>query len=136
MRLTPRNPLINPPQHGSWIILSKRQRIIAFYKDGKQLRTITNFSIGGVHQGVMHATPSGKFKVLNKDEHHVSHSYKTKSGAWAPMPLYVQFFRAGGFHVGDPKAASHGCVHLTREDAQFIFNTAEVGKTHVWVTPH
>jgi lipoprotein-anchoring transpeptidase ErfK/SrfK len=122
--------------HGTWIIVSTKQHVIVVYKDGKKLHSITSFSVGGKHQGVMHPTPAGQFTVLSKDAAHVSHSYKTPSGQWAPMPFYVQFYPKVGFHVGDPARASHGCIHLTKADAEFIFKNAEPKKTHVWVLRH
>jgi lipoprotein-anchoring transpeptidase ErfK/SrfK len=46
----------------------------------------------------------------------------------APMPFAV-FFTDGGiaFHQGDLNSNSHGCIRLSREDAEAFFNTLAVG---------
>jgi lipoprotein-anchoring transpeptidase ErfK/SrfK len=128
-----KNPLVNPPTDGDWIVVSEDKHVIVIYHDGTKLKTINDFSTGGEFKGVMHHTPTGQFTVISKDEHHTSSKYKDKSGNAAPMPLYVQFAPSVGFHVGDPNAVSHGCIHLTRADAKFLFDMAREGKTHVWV---
>lgn len=46
-----------------------------------------------------HPTPRGKFTVLSKDKNHHSSLYKDpKTGKPAPMPFYVNFAPAVGFH--------------------------------------
>ncbi|MCK8783196.1 L,D-transpeptidase [Roseomonas sp. NAR14] len=130
-----KNPLANPPAEGDWIVVSEDRHVIVLYHEGTKVRTITDFSTGGSWDGKPHPTPTGKHKVISKDADHVSSSYKDKSGNPAPMPLYVQFAPAVGFHVGNPQTRSHGCIHLTRADAKFVFDWSHVGKTHVWVLP-
>jgi lipoprotein-anchoring transpeptidase ErfK/SrfK len=75
-----------------------------------------------------HETPLGRFQVIRKDEHHFSSLYKVKgTSRRAPMPFYVQFAPAVGFHAGSLGTRSHGCVHLSRADAQTFFETLRVG---------
>ena len=40
------------------------------------------------------------------------------------MPFAVFFDAANGdaFHEGDVKAPSHGCIHLSHEDAHWLFD--------------
>jgi hypothetical protein len=74
-----------------------------------------------------HRTPLGKkFKVISKDKDHKSSLYKVK-GKGAPMPFYVNFAPAVGFHAGSLSTPSHGCVHLSASDAERFFNNLDVG---------
>ena len=130
-----KNPVIDPPKDGDWIILSEDRHVITLYHDGTKVRTITSFSVGGMKKGKMHPTPVGKFTVIRKDADHKSNLYKDSSGNFAKMSYYVQFAPSVGFHVGDPEVASHGCVHLVESDAKFLFDWAKEQKTHVWVLP-
>jgi hypothetical protein len=63
-----------------------------------------------------HETPVGQFSVNFHDEHHVSSTYH------APMPFYVNFADQVGFHAGSLSVLSHGCVHLSRDNAQRFFH--------------
>jgi lipoprotein-anchoring transpeptidase ErfK/SrfK len=129
----PKNPLINPPQTGEWIIVSESKHVIVIYKDGNKLRQISDFSTGGTFKGVDHPTPKGQFTVDFKDKDHTSSLYTDKHGNPAPMSYFVRFAPAVGFHVGNPGAASHGCIHLIEADAKYIFDFAKTSKTRVWV---
>ena len=74
-----------------------------------------------------HPTPRGKsFTVISKDRNHRSSLYK-KKGKGAPMPFYVHFAPAVGFHAGSLATPSHGCVHLSASDAEKFFKNLEVG---------
>ncbi len=127
--------LVNPPQKGTAITVSLSQHVITFYKDGKKERVITDFSFGGKKHGKMFPTPTGDFEVESKDKDHVSGKYKTTTGKPAPMP-YATFFKGGAaFHQGDTNVHSHGCIHLSKDDAKFIFENSEVHKTKVHVKP-
>jgi len=85
---------------------------------------ITVSALGGRNG---HPTPLGKsFKVIQKDKDHRSSLYKVK-GKGAPMPFYVNFAPAVGFHAGSLTTPSHGCVHLSASDAEKFFNNLEVG---------
>lgn len=63
------------------------------------------------------ATPTGLFRVRWKDADHVSNEYRE------PMPHAV-FFTSNGiaFHEGALTGGSHGCVHLSRDDAKHFFD--------------
>ena len=128
-----KNPVMSPPNDQDWIIVSEDQHAIGVYRQGQKVRTINDFSTGGSWDGKPHPTPRGRFRVIRKDKDHVSSSYKDRRGNPAKMPFYVQFASAVGFHVGDPEVRSHGCIHLTRADAEYVFNFAREEKTNVWV---
>ena len=75
-------------------------------------------ALGG-RQG--HPTPIGHFQVQFHDENHVSSIYH------APMPFYVNFAPQVGFHAGSLVVQSHGCVHLSRDNARRFFNYLQDG---------
>jgi L,D-transpeptidase catalytic domain len=76
-----------------------------------------------------HATPTGVFTVLQKQQEHRSTIYDG-----APMP-YMQRLTWGGIalHAGGLPGypESHGCVHLPSEFAQLLFNISPSGMTVV-----
>ena len=94
-------------------------------QDGQVVRTITNCSFG--RDG--HRTPiiaNGSLSMAKRDRLHKSSIYKDEQGAPAIMP-YALFFEQDlscAFHEGNPQLASHGCIHLTEPDAQWLFNWA------------
>ena len=104
-------------------------------------------------------TPTGDFKVIQRDKNHVSNLYgefvdetgvvvKTNvditkeqppEGATfqgAKMPFFLRFHGGAGMHAGrlPGRPASHGCVRLPRFMAEHFFENAPMG-TPVTVTP-
>jgi len=72
-----------------------------------------------------HPTPTGVFTVIGKEIFHRSNIY---SGA--PMPLMQRITWSGvalhqGVLPGYP--ASHGCIRMTGEFAQFLYKTTRIG---------
>lgn len=88
-------------------------------KDGKVVRGPVRIASGGPG----YETPRGAFTVQWKNRDHRSAEFDN-----APMPFAV-FFTDGGvaFHQGDLNSNSHGCIRLSREDAEVFFNTLVVG---------
>lgn len=68
-----------------------------------------------------HETHVGHFNVHFHDRNHVSSKYH------APMPFYVNFAPEIGFHQGSLSVQSHGCVHLSRDNAERFFNYLKDG---------
>lgn len=71
-----------------------------------------------------HPTPTGCFRVSEKDRHHRSNLYH------CPMPLFMRLTSDGiGLHVGDVfrAPASHGCIRLTREACATLFRDLPPG---------
>lgn len=103
-------------------------------------------------------TPPGKYRVIQKDENHVSNlygNYQAEDGTvlqsnvevgkdpkpegaifvGAPMPYFLRFTRGYGMHAGFvPRyRASHGCIRMPREMAKHFFDAAAM-ETPVIVT--
>ncbi len=96
-------------------------------EDGTLVREITDLSLG--RPG--HLTPIfDKAGLAPRQAMHVSGAYPPPHGG-AEMPFALFFDKpaqrdvAGtAFHQGDTFAASHGCVHLGRADAEWLFHWA------------
>lgn len=100
-------------QHRAWLL-----------KAGKVVQVEVS-ALGG-RKG--HPTPQGKFTVIDKDKNHHSSKYNDpKTGKPAPMPNYVNFAPAVGFHAGSLSTESHGCVHLSAGDAKTFFDNLSKG---------
>jgi lipoprotein-anchoring transpeptidase ErfK/SrfK len=120
----------------------------AFFYRGGVLVGQTNISSGRKD----FETPPGSYRVIQKDEHHVSSqygSYVARSGAvlvrdadvnkdpcpkgahfvGAPMPYFLRFTAGYGMHAGFvPRyRASHGCIRMPEKMAKHFFDAAKVG---------
>ena len=76
-----------------------------------------------------HATPTGVFKILQKDKNHHSSTYNN-----APMPYMNRLTWSGiALHAGQLPGypASHGCVRLPKEFAERLFGVTKLGMTVV-----
>lgn len=74
-------------------------------------------------------TPTGRFKVLGKDEHKVSSRYTNQLGMQAWMPYSIQFYGHYFLHEGwlPGYPDSHGCVRVGEKDARFLFERLRIG---------
>ena len=106
-----------------------------------------------------HRTPTGRFRVLRKDEDHRSSLYgnyvdnagrvvranvdvrkhrKPRGSHFvgAPMPFYVEFSPSYGLHAGylPGVPASHGCIRMPYWKARQFYQAAHIG-TPVVVKP-
>ena len=128
------------------IVVSLSDQRAYFYK-GKRVIGESNISTG--RKG--YETPPGKYRVIQKDEHHVSSIYGDFVGkdgrvvkanvsaredqappgtqfVGAKMPYFLRFTRGYGMHAGFvPRyRASHGCIRMPAEMAKHFFNAAEL----------
>jgi lipoprotein-anchoring transpeptidase ErfK/SrfK len=103
---------------------------ITVLENGTAVREITSFSTG--RPG--HLTPLvSNGKILGRERIHHSNTYKDSHGKPAAMPFALFFSKDGcAFHAGDPNVESHGCIHLTAFDAEWLFKW--VGQHDVAVT--
>lgn len=120
----------------------------AFFYRGETLIGETNISSGKRE----FETPPGKYRVIQKDEKHVSNEYgvyedrlgniiernvdlnkdRRPAGTHfvgAPMPYFLRFQDGYGMHAGFvPRyRASHGCVRMPLWMAKQFFEAADVG---------
>ena len=120
----------------------------AFFYRGGLLVGQTNISSGRRD----FETPPGSYRVIQKDENHVSSQYGScvaRSGAvlvrdadvekgpcpkgahfvGAPMPYFLRFTGGYGMHAGFvPRyRASHGCVRIPKDMAKHFFDAANIG---------
>ena len=129
------------------IFVSLGEQRAYFYK-GQKLVGEANISSGKKN----FRTPSGDFKVIQKDRNHVSNLYgdfvdeagevvksnvdtskdPVPEGAvfrGAKMPYFLRFHGGYGMHAGRVPnyPASHGCVRLPRFMAEHFFSNAGAG---------
>lgn len=127
------------------IVVNLTKQRAYFYK-GKKLVGESNISTG--RKGF--ETPPGKYRVIQKDEDHVSNLYGDYVGedgdvvksnvdtsrdhrpggtqfVGAKMPYFLRFTRGYGMHAGFvPRyRASHGCIRMPQEMAKHFFEAAE-----------
>jgi len=115
---------------GRWIVVSLADHEIRVLQDGGTVRAVHSFSTGRAG----HLTPliaDGRIDPHRRFREHTSSLYKSKSGKAAEMPFALFFQDGCAFHGGDPDVESHGCIHLARPDAEWLFNW--VGQSEVRV---
>jgi len=81
-----------------------------------------------------HRTPTGVFKILQKDKHHRSSTYSN-----APMPNMNRLTWSGiALHAGNLPGypASHGCVRLPMQFSELLFTVTKLGMTVVIADEH
>ncbi|MEY2496914.1 MAG: hypothetical protein QOD12_470 [Verrucomicrobiota bacterium] len=72
------------------------------------------------------ATPTGNFKIYNKEK---NRRRQSEPDAGYPMAYWCEFAPAYGFHEGfvHPAPHTHGCVRLHREAAARLFALTRIG---------
>jgi hypothetical protein len=106
------------------LIVSLPDQRVYVYRNGVRIATST-CSTGKLG----HATPTGVFKILQKDKNHRSSTYNN-----APMPYMNRLTWSGvALHAGQLPGypASHGCVRLPKQFAERIFGVTKLGMTVV-----
>ncbi|MCB1550122.1 MAG: L,D-transpeptidase [Hyphomicrobiaceae bacterium] len=106
------------------IIVSIPEQRVHVYRNGVRIAAST-CSTG--KSG--HATPTGVFKILEKDKHHRSSTYNN-----APMPNMNRLTWSGvALHAGNLPGypASHGCVRLPLQFSELLFTITKLGMTVV-----
>jgi hypothetical protein len=73
-------------------------------------------------------TESGVYKVLDKAEDKYSNLYKNAYGEPAWMPYALRIYGAVWVHAGDVVGpyCSHGCINLSPQQAQKLYNWANI----------
>jgi lipoprotein-anchoring transpeptidase ErfK/SrfK len=109
-------PIPKGPLH---VIVSIDKQRATLYADGHVVAQ-TRISSGTA----THPTPLGVFSILQKNRHHVSNLYDAK------MPYMQRITWSGAaLHEGPLPGypASHGCVRLPTEFAQFLWKVTKIG---------
>jgi hypothetical protein len=109
---------------GKKIVVDLSKQEAYAYEDGRLL-----FS-GWISTGKPgHRTPTGRFRVLEKDIDHVSSKYPEPNGG-AEMHYMLRLTNYGvAMHLGyvPNYPASHGCIRMENGFAQKMYNWAHVG---------
>lgn len=134
---------------GSPMIKINRSQQKAFFYKGNVLVGVSKISSGKED----HATPPGKYKIIEKDKDHKSTLYgcfkdkatgqmlndnvdirvdKVPPGAIyyaAPMPNFMRFAEGIGMHTGylPGYAASHGCIRMPHQMSEKFFDNVAKG---------
>ena len=106
------------------LIVSLPDQRVYVYRNGVRIATST-CSTGKLG----HLTPTGVFKILQKDKNHHSSTYNN-----APMPYMNRLTWSGvALHAGNLPGypASHGCVRLPKAFAERLFGVTKLGMTVV-----
>jgi hypothetical protein len=106
------------------IIVSVPDQLVHVYRNGIRIAAST-CSTGKPG----HSTPTGVFKILQKDKHHRSSTYSN-----APMPNMNRLTWSGiALHAGNLPGypASHGCVRLPMQFSELLFGITRTGMTVV-----
>src|SRR5271154_1794373 len=106
------------------VIVSIPDQLVYVYRNGVRIAAST-CSTGKLG----HRTPTGVFKILQKDKNHRSSTYNN-----APMPNMNRLTWSGiALHAGQLPGypASHGCVRLPKEFSELLFGVTKVGMTVV-----
>lgn len=105
------------------IIVSLKEQLLANYHYGQ---IVSCYPISSGMQG--RSTPIGKFEVIDKNEDDFSWTYNS------PMPWALKLTERYLIHAGELPGypASHGCIRLSYENAQELYNWTEIG-TPVWI---
>ena len=106
------------------IIVSLPEQLVHVYRNGVRIGAST-CSTGKPG----HSTPTGVFKILQKDKNHHSSTYND-----APMPNMNRLTWSGiALHAGQLPGypASHGCVRLPKAFSALLFGVTRVGMTVV-----
>jgi hypothetical protein len=106
------------------VIVSIPDQLVHVYRNGIRIAAST-CSTGKPG----HRTPTGVFKILEKDKHHRSSTYSN-----APMPNMNRLTWSGiALHAGNLPGypASHGCVRLPMQFSELLFGITRKGMTVV-----
>ena len=116
--LTPTGELVNnpcPPHARACVDVDNQ--LAWLQEDG----VITHGPVANTTGKPGHETPRGEFTVLRKVRDEVSYVYNLE-----PMPFSVYFTELGvAFHEGSLEDQSHGCIHLSNEDAVHFFDVLQ-----------
>ncbi|MCU0574715.1 MAG: L,D-transpeptidase [Syntrophobacteraceae bacterium] len=124
---TPLPRQINEVSHlPKFVLVVKSQPFIGWYEKG-HLMEDSYICIGKKGEW----TKAGLYKILKKDENHVSASYRNAYGQPALMPWALRIYGHVWIHAGDIEGpyCSRGCINLPIAHAARLFDWADAGTT-------
>ena len=117
-------------EYYKYIEIDLSDQTLAYYESGIELG---KFRVSSGKPGM--ATPTGEFRVMNKQRRPYSGTYSLYMPFWMQftsaghgiheLPEWSSGYKEGANHLGIP--VSHGCVRLGVGPAQTVWNWAEVG---------
>ncbi len=136
----------NLSAHQTSVIINLTEQAVYLLEDGR-LAFISPIASGKEGWG----TPTGSFRIINKDLHHQSGNFGLISDSYgrivnpnatvgsyvppgcrympAPMPYFMEFRKYVGMHAGylPGYPASHGCVRMPGDLAAEFFARVQIG---------
>jgi hypothetical protein len=107
------------PKGPVWVRIDLTSQLMSVFRDGHEIGTaVILYGTDGK------PTPTGRFTILEKDAHHVSHSYD------APMPFMLRLTSDGvAIHGSNVRQgwATHGCIGVPLDFARLLFGAAAKG---------
>lgn len=105
---------------GKLIRVNMAKRRVYIYEGGKLVRVLDKCSFG--RRG--HATPQLRNASLSLSRRERLHRSTLYDGAPMPYALFLNESPNVAFHAGSVGERSHGCIHLRRTDAKWLFDWA------------
>lgn len=110
------------------VIDLSRQRLFAMNRDSKVL---DEFKVStGMHG---YETPARGFRVVNKARYAYSEKYEADMYNWLGLTRNGEYglhsLKGSGYERRLGRRASHGCIRLSRKDAQYLFPLIPLGTT-------
>jgi lipoprotein-anchoring transpeptidase ErfK/SrfK len=103
-----------------------RQRLFAMNKDGQVL---AEYKVSTGRAG--YETPQGNYKIVNKAAYAYSKKYEADMFHWMGITsngdIGLHGLKGGSYERRLGRRASHGCIRLSRADAQYLFSIIPVG---------
>ncbi|MEA3061947.1 MAG: L,D-transpeptidase catalytic domain [Sphingomonadales bacterium] len=97
--------------------------VVSVREDGVEVRRIDDCSFGRHDGDPSDLTPTPFDSVLPLNNRHVH--YRNDQNSPMPFSLFFDEPHDGcAFHWGNTFVESHGCVHLSREDAEWLYRWA------------
>jgi lipoprotein-anchoring transpeptidase ErfK/SrfK len=113
------------PQGPVWVRVDLTRQLLSVFRGGHEIGSaVILYGTDGK------PTPTGSFSILEKDAHHISHTYD------APMPFMLRLTNDGvAIHGSAVREgyATHGCIGVPLDFARLLFGVTKKGDNVVIV---
>lgn len=116
---------------GKHIRVSMARRRVEVLEGGEVVRVLEHVSFGRTG----HRTPILTNASLSPTRRERMHRSKLYGGTPMPYSLFLEQSPNIAFHAGDTGARSHGCIHLRRADAKWLFKWVGADPVRVDIRP-